>query len=68
MRLPVPFQPVLIRYTFAPDFSTLSASIWAYTEGSRGRKGSPKQVEKVGTGSLMPISVPATLEVKPDTK
>ena len=68
MRLPVPFQPVFTRYTLAPDFSTLSASMAAYTEGSRGRKGSPKQVEKVGTGSVTPISVPATLLVKPDTK
>ena len=40
----------------------------AYTEGSSGRKGSPKQVEKVGTGSVTPISVPATLLVKPETK
>ena len=36
--------------------------------GSSGRNGSPKQVENVGTGSVTPISVPATLEVKPDTK
>ena len=31
-------------------------------------KGSPNRAEKVGTGSLMPSSVPATLEVKPLTK
>ena len=29
--------------------------------------GSPNSVENVGTGSLMPISVPATLDVKPVT-
>ena len=31
-------------------------------------KGSPKSAENVGTGSTMPCSVPATLEVKPVTK
>ena len=32
-------------------------------------KGAPKQVEKVGCGSLpRPFSVPATLAVKPDRK
>lgn len=66
--MPVPFQPVFTRYTLAPAFSTFSASMAAYTEGSSGRNGSPKQVENVGTGSVTPISVPATLEVKPDTK
>ena len=30
--------------------------------------GSPKSEEKVGVGSLMPRSVPATLEVKPVMK
>ena len=28
-------------------------------------KGAPKQVEKVGSGSVTPRSVPATLDVKP---
>ena len=28
-------------------------------------KGSPNRVEKVGWGSVMPRSVPASLEVKP---
>ena len=28
----------------------------------------PKQAEKVGVGSVMPRSVPASLEVKPDRK
>ena len=68
MRLPVPFQPVLTRYTLAPLFSTFSSSILAYTLESMGMKGSPKQVEKVGTGEVMPISVPASLLVKPLTK
>ncbi len=31
-------------------------------------KGAPKQVEKVGSGSVTPRSVPATLEVKPERK
>ena len=31
-------------------------------------KGAPKQVEKVGTGSVTPTSVPGVLEVKPDRK
>lgn len=30
--------------------------------------GSPNRVEKVGCGSVMPRSVPASLEVKPVTK
>ena len=30
--------------------------------------GCPNNVEKVGTGSVMPLSVPATFEVKPVTK
>ena len=30
--------------------------------------GAPKQVEKVGCGSVTPRSVPATLEVKPERK
>ena len=33
-----------------------------------GMKGSPNRVEKVGWGSVMPRSVPASLEVKPVTK
>ena len=36
--------------------------------GSRGMNGSPKREENVGCGSLMPRSVPATLEVKPVMK
>ena len=31
-------------------------------------KGAPKQVEKVGCGSVTPRSVPATFAVKPDKK
>ena len=31
-------------------------------------KGSPNKVEKVGTGSVMPCSVPATFDVKPVMK
>lgn len=31
-----------------------------------GKKASPKQAEKVGVGSLMPCSVPATFDVYPE--
>ena len=31
-------------------------------------KGSPNNVENVGTGSVIPLSVPANLDVKPVTK
>ena len=40
----------------------------AYTLGSIGMNGSPKSVENVGTGSVIPRSVPATLDVNPVTK
>jgi hypothetical protein len=32
----------------------------AYTAGGCGRKGAPKHAEKVGCGSVTPISVPAS--------
>ncbi|CSA27963.1 Uncharacterised protein [Vibrio cholerae] len=32
------------------------------------RNAAPKQAEKVGVGSVMPRSVPASLAVKPDKK
>ena len=68
MRLPVPFQPVLTRYAFAPDFCIFLTSSSAYLVGCSSRKAWPKQAEKVGVGSVMPRSVPASLEVKPDRK
>ena len=36
--------------------------------GAKGMNGSPKRVEKVGIGSVMPCSVPATFDVNPVTK
>jgi hypothetical protein len=40
-----------------------------YVLGTRGRKGAPKQVEKVASGSLpRPASVPASFAVNPDRK
>ena len=36
--------------------------------GCSSRKAWPKQAEKVGVGSVMPRSVPASLAVKPDRK
>ena len=51
-----------IRVTYPRSIS--SASILPYTSGCRGRKGAPKQVEKVACGSLpSPFSVPATFAV-----
>jgi len=47
---------------------TFFASISAYKVGCNGKKASPKQAEKVGTGSLIPYSVPATLAVYPEIK
>jgi len=40
----------------------------AYTVGCCGRNGAPKAQEKVGCGSVTPISVPASLAVKPVRK
>jgi len=36
--------------------------------GCKGKKASPKQAEKVGSGSSIPISVPATFAVYPEIK
>ena len=43
----------------------LSANILAYLDGCKMMNGWPKQVEKVGEGSVMPSSVPGVLEVYP---
>ena len=48
----------------APDSAMRRPSNSPYTCGGRGRKGAPKQVEKVVCGSRpRPFSVPATLAV-----
>ena len=52
----------------APDFSIFFTSSSPYLVGCSSRKAWPKQAEKVGVGSVMPRSVPASLEVKPDRK
>jgi hypothetical protein len=38
----------------------------AYLLGCKGRNGAPKHALNVGRGSLMPVSVPATLAVYPE--
>src|SRR6185295_5649241 len=73
MREPVPnwppVQPVLTSQQSAWCWAIRLRSRLPYSEGWRGMKGAPKQVEKVGCGSLpRPFSVPATLAVKPDRK
>ena len=68
IRLPVPFQPVLTRYAFAPLFSILLTSSSAYLVGCSSRNACPKQAENVGVGSVMPRSVPASFAVNPDRK
>ena len=40
----------------------------AYPDGSIGMNGSPNNVENVGCGSVIPRSVPASLDVNPVTK
>ena len=65
MRLPVPFQPVFTRYAFAPLLFIFLTSSSPYLVGCSSRNAWPKQAEKVGVGSVMPRSVPASLAVKP---
>ena len=68
IRLPVPFQPVFTRYALAPDFFMRLTSSSPYLVGCSDRKAAPKQAEKVGVGSVIPRSVPASLAVKPERK
>ena len=68
IRLPVPFQPVLTRYAFAPTAFILFTSSSPYFVGWSERNAAPKHAEKVGVGSVMPRSVPASLAVKPERK
>ena len=71
MRWPRPYgppvQPVLTSHTSTCGCSSsFRPSSPAYTDGGCGRNGAPKHVEKVGCGSVTPISVPASFEVKPE--
>ena len=59
---------MLTSQTVAPCVASFSPSILAYTPGCLGRKGAPKQAEKVAVGSVTPRSVPATLAVYPERK
>src|SRR5574344_1841089 len=65
---PVPFQPVFTRYAFAPLFSFFFTSSSPYLVGWSERNAAPKQAEKVGVGSVIPRSVPASFAVKPERK
>ena len=65
---PEPFHPVLTRYAFAPLICILLTSSSAYLVGCSSRKACPKQAEKVGVGSVIPRSVPASFAVNPDRK
>ena len=68
IRFPVPFQPVFTRYAFAPLFFIFFTSSSAYLVGCSSRNACPKQAEKVGVGSVIPRSVPASFAVKPERK
>ena len=68
IRLPVPFHPVFTKYAFAPVLSIFLTSSSAYFVGCNDRNAAPKQAEKVGVGSVIPRSVPASFAVNPDKK
>ena len=67
MRRPMPYfppvQPVLTSQQSTPPLAMRLFSRLPYTVGLRGMNGAPKQVEKVASGSVTPISVPATRAV-----
>ena len=50
-------------HAVAPWRSILCASMAAYFVGCHTMKAEPKHAEKVASGSVTPISVPATLAV-----
>ena len=52
----------------APDFCIFFTSSSPYLVGCSERNAAPKQAEKVGVGSVMPRSVPASLAVNPERK
>src|SRR5699024_254565 len=60
--------PVLSRMQRALWLCILRARISAYTDAWRDMNGAPKQAENAACGSVIPTSVPASFEVKPDTK
>ena len=68
IRFPVPFQPVFTRYTLALCSLALPINVFAYIVGCRVKKASPNAGENEGTGSVIPRSVPANFEVKPERK
>ena len=68
IRLPVPFQPVETKYALAPTFYIFFNNSSAYFTGCKLKNGPPKQAENVGVGSVIPLSVPASLAVKPERK
>lgn len=58
-----PFQPVLTNQQLVWFYYIFWLNISAYTLGCNGKNAAPKQAENVLYGSIIPISVPATLEV-----
>ena len=66
--LPVPFQPVLTRYAFAPLACILFTNSSAYFVGSSSKNACPKHALNVGVGSVIPRSVPASFAVNPERK
>ena len=68
IRLPVPFHPVFTRYTLALCSFALPINVLAYMVGCNVRNASPNAGEKEGTGSVIPRSVPASFDVKPERK
>ena len=68
LRLPVALHAVFTKYAFAPVLSIFLTSSSAYFVGCNDRNAAPKQAEKVGVGSVIPRSVPASFAVNPDKK
>src|SRR6202008_3167355 len=65
--LPTPYfpptHPVFSSQTFTLFFFNFSPNNSSYFVGCKGKNAFPKQAEKVSVGSVIPISVPATLAV-----
>lgn len=53
---------------FCSGFSIFLTNSSAYFVGCSERNAAPKHAEKVGVGSVIPLSVPANLAVNPDKK
>ena len=60
-----PIHPVLTKNTSTLYFSIFSFNSLAYFNGCKVRNGPPKHGENVATGSVIPLSVPATFAVYP---